>query len=154
MKTKEQLIKVFEEVIEDIISREYEYKDNYIEFPETDRLIYESKMYKSIQKGNNKPKFQTPLKIYVQNIDTFEKAKELGSECAVLNMASSKRPGGGVETGSRAQEEELCRRSNLLLSLYLYSPEKWDEYFGDYYSGKVLNDFSYPIPVYGCIFRL
>ena len=27
MKTKEQLIKVFEEVIEDIISREYEYKD-------------------------------------------------------------------------------------------------------------------------------
>ena len=38
MKTKEQLIKVFEEVIEDIISREYEYKDNYIEFPETDRL--------------------------------------------------------------------------------------------------------------------
>lgn len=50
MKTKEQLIKVFEEVIEDIISREYEYKDNYIEFPETDRLIYESKMYKSIQK--------------------------------------------------------------------------------------------------------
>ena len=35
MKTKEQLIKVFEEVIEDIISREYEYKDNYIEFPET-----------------------------------------------------------------------------------------------------------------------
>ena len=129
MKTKEQLIKVFEEVIEDIISREYEYKDNYIEFPETDRLIYESKMYKSIQKGNNKPKFQTPLKIYVQNIDTFEKAKELGSECAVLNMASSKRPGGGVETGSRAQEEELCRRSNLLLSLYLYSPEKWDELF-------------------------
>ncbi len=46
MKTKEQLIKVFKEVIEDIISREYECKDNYIEFPETDRLIYESKMYK------------------------------------------------------------------------------------------------------------
>ena len=84
MKTKEQLIKVFEEVIEDIISREYEYKDNYIEFPETDRLIYESKMYKSIQKGNNKPKFQTPLKIYVQNIDTFEKAKELGSWKGVI----------------------------------------------------------------------
>ena len=73
MKTKEQLIKVFEEVIEDIISREYECKDNYIEFPETDRLIYESKMYKFIQKGSNKSKFQTPPKIYVQNIDTFEK---------------------------------------------------------------------------------
>lgn len=154
MKNRDQLVGVFKEVIEDIISREYECKDNYIEFPDTDRLIYQSTMYRSIQRGNNKPKFQNSPKVYAQNIDTFEKAKELGSSCAVLNMASSKRPGGGVETGSRAQEEELCRRSNLLLSLYLYSPEKWDEYFGDYYSGKILgDDFSYPISVYGGIYN-
>ena len=36
-------------------------------------------------------------------------------------MASLYHPGGGVLTGSSAQEEELCRRSNLAISLYQFS---------------------------------
>ena len=32
---------------------------------------------------------------------------------AILNMASARRPGGGVEKGARAQEESLFRCSNL-----------------------------------------
>ena len=35
------------------------------------------------------------------------------SHVSVLNMASATRPGGGVWGGSAAQEESLCRRSNL-----------------------------------------
>lgn len=54
-------------------------------------------------------------KIIVENIDSVSaiaKYNESG-RCCVLNMASYKRPGGGVARGSRAQEECLFRCSNL-----------------------------------------
>lgn len=35
----------------------------------------------------------------------------------MVNSASALRPGGGVRSGSRAQEEHLCRNSNLFLHL-------------------------------------
>jgi uncharacterized protein (TIGR02452 family) len=43
--------------------------------------------------------------------------QELGFNVAVLNMASSYKPGGGVKNGSGAQEENLFRRSNYHLHL-------------------------------------
>ena len=38
-------------------------------------------------------------------------------EVLVLNMANPVNPGGGVRRGARAQEEDLCRKSSLLLAL-------------------------------------
>lgn len=63
-----------------------------------------------------------------RNIDSFGMAQEqykysyLCSEreeknILVLNFANPVNPGGGVRRGARAQEEDLCRKSSLLLSL-------------------------------------
>ena len=64
--------------------------------------------------------------IRVVNEDCIEAASGLvqrGLRSAILNMASLRHPGGGVHNGAGAQEEQLCRRSTLLLSLYRYSLE-------------------------------
>ncbi len=43
--------------------------------------------------------------------------KEGNKPVLVLNLANPVNPGGGVRRGARAQEEDLCRKSSLLLSL-------------------------------------
>lgn len=56
-----------------------------------------------------------PAVVTVVNADTLTTANELvdeGLNPLVLNMASNICPGGGVKRGSRAQEEELFRRTN------------------------------------------
>lgn len=60
--------------------------------------------------------------IDVVNEDTFVVCEELLNEnnICVLNMASYLRPGGGVQNGSMAQEEELFRRSNYFQKLKPY----------------------------------
>lgn len=62
--------------------------------------------------------------VQVLNLDCILAAGELvagGMNPALLNMASLYHPGGGVLEGSSAQEEDLCRRSTLAVSLYQFS---------------------------------
>ena len=74
----------------------------------------------------------------VHNADSFTVARQLTdlsaltynddarSEVLVLNFANPVNPGGGVRRGARAQEEDLCRTSSLLLSL---ESEQAKEYY-------------------------
>ena len=67
-----------------------------------------------------------------ENIDSYALArKRIGEGVAkvlVLNLASPVHPGGGVRRGARAQEEDLCRKSSLLLSLESKTASKYYEY--------------------------
>lgn len=93
-----------------------------------------------------KPKFpderhDTELKVV--NMDSLLAAKALidrGMKPAVLNMASWRRPGGYVEGGSSAQEENLFRRTNLYEGLFPFHKEMADKY--NFIPNK---DNSYPL---------
>lgn len=139
------LISVYEETFEDVKRGYYENSlGEEIEFPKITKSFYYSKVSK-IEKSY-KGSFET--KIYAEDIDTFIKAIQLGSDSVVLNMASFFQPGGGVEKGSKAQEEDLCRRSNLIRSLYSFHFHKAKK-LGIRYAG---NKFKYPLDKYTAIY--
>ncbi|MCD8049238.1 MAG: TIGR02452 family protein [Clostridia bacterium] len=66
-----------------------------------------------------------------ENKDALEMAREKcesGAKPLVLNLASATRPGGQVRSGADAQEEALCRRTSLLLSLESEAAKKYYDY--------------------------
>lgn len=147
MKTREKLVEVFEKTAEDLKAGYYTNRlGEEIEFDDT-KLRKKTVMYQDLDipaKVTPKKEF-SETKIYVQNIDTFLKAIEMGPSCAVLNMASSRTAGGGVLSGSKAQEEDLCRRSNLIVSLYAFTNKG-----RDWFNFRKHQD--YPIDPYGGIY--
>lgn len=148
---KRELISVYEQVCKDIKNGYYinQFGEE-INFEKVRRLKTETKMYGGNDLLSEIPETERPYYpkriVYVENIDTFEKALKWDDpkNTAVLNMASFRNPGGGVSTGARAQEEDLCRRSNLLLALYgIYGKANW---------GYCPEEYEYPIDTYGTIF--
>lgn len=121
-----RLINIYKSVREDITRGFYiNQNSDIVKFEHTRELLKNSARLKM-------PNFIEPdlrvyedfpnTKIYVENIDFLDKALGYNSEyTALLNPASNYRAGGGVRGGSRALEEIICRRSNLLSSLELFT---------------------------------
>ncbi len=56
------------------------------------------------------------------------KDKSYSGRILLLNLASAVRPGGGVRDGMNGQEEDLCRKSTLLMSLESDAAKPYYEY--------------------------
>ena len=128
-----------------------------VELPSTEEVMDAAEMYSEPFRVMIDPIAPIKTEIRVENKDCVMAAKGLidaGYNPAMLNLADLYTPGGIVEYGSGAQEENLCRRSNLVLSLYQFSQARihqypdlglrqrdsqypMDERFGGVYSGMV-----------------
>jgi uncharacterized protein (TIGR02452 family) len=90
-----------------------------------------------------KPQVAGGTQILVQKGDCLAKAEELvqqGYHPAVLNFASAGHPGGGVQTGARAQEETICRRSTLTRSIF-----SMDAKYASQYGYPLFDGNHYPL---------
>ena len=125
---------MFEDTMQILHQGWYEKNGKRIGLKLTAEQMQEIQVYlpEDVQKYSSRKDFHPP---YVgehcehgcENMDAFALArKRLGDThlfskedkgILVLNLASAVHPGGGVRRGARAQEEDLCRKSSLLLSL-------------------------------------
>lgn len=107
MPSKEENIKIFNDTISKCVKTLYE---------STDKCIAEQKFYINEPVPETADRFEEPAKVLVTKSSSFDAARKYNN-VAVLNFASATNPGGGVTRGSNAQEECLCRCSNLYLAL-------------------------------------
>lgn len=85
---------------------------------QTNAMINKTRVYQEAFISNRNP-CKTTVVSFQENL-TLLAAKEAvrtGSHVAVLNFANPIEPGGGVLRGAKAQEENICRSSNLYKSL-------------------------------------
>ena len=99
--------------------------DQVVTLPVNGSFVEQSEMFSAPIKNDtigDRPQLYHFVKVVNQDcVLATRDLVEQGYNPAVLNMASLYHPGGGVLTGSSAQEEELCRRSTLAISLYQFS---------------------------------
>ncbi len=87
---------------------------NKILLAETANAINSNKVYKeNFISDNREDKYSAKIEVIVNtSFNTAKKYLQFG-KVAVLNFANPHFPGGGVKNGAMAQEECLCRSSNL-----------------------------------------
>ena len=116
-----------------------------VKLPSVEEVMGAAVMYREPVALSPLPAGPVPTEVRVENRDCVLAAKALidaGFHPAMLNLADLYTPGGLVEYGSGAQEENLCRRSNLVLSLYQFSGARVRQYPG---LGLVRHRDQYPM---------
>ncbi|CAL6040851.1 Conserved_hypothetical protein [Hexamita inflata] len=123
------LVDLAEEAIK--ISKERQYLN--VKLPEQEPpVVYTEKMIKDLIK-HQKP-VDTEISCEVIKSCTVNAAIQYsGQKVVILNFANGHHPGGGFTIGARAQEEQICRCSDLYSSLmrcmddyYVYHSERQD----------------------------
>ena len=89
-------------------------------------------------------------RLEVSRLDSFDAARGM-SKPLVLNFANAHWPGGGFKLGASSQEESLCRRSTLYLSLR--SPEASRMYRYNNLHPSCLESNLMVLSPYVCVFR-
>jgi uncharacterized protein (TIGR02452 family) len=107
-KRNQYLVDVFEDTKRK--SQKMSYDGKTTKHTVTDLIESEGDKPKKFVKSNNIYVVNSDSVSYIQQLD---KGGILGRTC-ILNMASSKKPGGGVANGAMAQEECLFRCSDLV----------------------------------------
>jgi uncharacterized protein (TIGR02452 family) len=124
-----------------------------MDFGNYDKFLADTKIYREYFNVENDGIFYNKTRTGCANIDCVDLAEVLiakGYNPAILNLASAKKPGGGYRDGMGAQEESLCRSSNLSLSLYQYGDPK---YINVRESGVLIKEIGYPLDInYGGIY--
>jgi len=153
---REDRIKIFNETVKIVSSGKYKNKKGefvYINKEVNGKTIDDAIMYDNdIKKQIDfETRCHCNTRITVVNQDCLYAAKELinnGLHPAVINNASFVHPGGGVRNGSAAQEENICRRSNLFESIF-----RFDETLSKEYNLTNSTDKHYPLNLnYGAIY--
>lgn len=118
---KEELVACFQDTLEQ--SNNESLKQRTARAVKSNRVYKEGFISKAKHRNEN-------ASIEVYSGTTFDVAKRYSTlgKIAVLNFANPENPGGGVQLGAMAQEECLCRSSNLYACIS--SSNVFDEYYG------------------------
>ena len=142
-KRKRQNAKIFEDTTKIIKAGFYTAPSGKQINLEMETMISGAVCYKEELPAQKPVAVEGKTKIMVEGNDCLVAAQRLaenGYNPILLNFASGGHPGGGVESGARAQEETICRRSTLTRSIFSFSDNYSRKYGYEHRTGN-----NYPL---------